>query len=45
MLVSRRARGRAFALVGGFNLLVARDVFERHLTRRLFTTTLPWSVG
>ena len=44
-LVSRRARGRAFALVGGFELLVARDVYERHLTKRLFTTTLPWSVG
>ncbi len=44
-LVSRRARGRAFTLVGGLELLVARDVSERHLTRRLFTTTLPWSVG
>ncbi len=43
--VSRRARGRAFTLVGGFKLLVARDVYERHLTGRLFTTTLPWSVG
>ncbi|MGA7712854.1 MAG: HAMP domain-containing sensor histidine kinase [Rhizomicrobium sp.] len=45
-LVVRRARGRAFSLVGGeFVLLVARDVNERDLTRRLFTTTLPWSVG
>ena len=45
-LVSRRARGKAFSLIGGeFGLLVARDVYERHLTRQLFTTTLPWSVG
>jgi len=44
--VTRRARGRAFSLVGGeFVLLVARDVNERDLTRRLFSTTLPWSVG
>ncbi|MGC9954166.1 MAG: HAMP domain-containing sensor histidine kinase [Rhizomicrobium sp.] len=43
-LVPRRARGMAFLLVGGFQLLVARDVDERDLTRRLFTTTLPWSV-
>jgi hypothetical protein len=44
-LVTRRARGKAFLLVGGFQLLVARDVDEREMTRRLFTTTLPWSVG
>ena len=44
--VSRRARGRIFSLVGGsFRLLVARDVYERHLTAQLFTTTLPWSLG
>ncbi len=43
--VMRRARGQAFLLIGGFQLLVARDVSERFLTRRLFTTTLPWSVG
>jgi len=44
--VTRRARGRAFSLVGGeVVLLVARDVNERDLTKRLFTTTLPWSVG
>ncbi|MGH6877015.1 MAG: sensor histidine kinase [Rhizomicrobium sp.] len=40
----RRARGRQFTLTGGFLLLVARDVAERHETERLFTTTLPWSV-
>ncbi len=40
----RRARGRAFALAGGFQLLVARDVHERHETSRLFSTTLPWSL-
>ncbi|MDE2182913.1 MAG: HAMP domain-containing histidine kinase [Alphaproteobacteria bacterium] len=44
-LVTRRARGEAVVLAGSFRLLVARDVYERHLTRRLFTTTLPWSVG
>ena len=41
----RRARGRAFALTGGFQLLVARDVHERYETVRLFTTTLPWTVA
>jgi signal transduction histidine kinase len=40
----RRARGRVFALTGGFQLLVARDVHERHETVRLFSTTLPWSL-
>ena len=44
-LVTRNARGMALLLVGGFELLVARDVAERDLTRRLLTTTLPWSVG
>jgi signal transduction histidine kinase len=43
--VMLRARGMAFVLVGGFELLVARDVDERNMTKRLFTTTLPWSVG
>lgn len=41
----RRARGRVFVLTGGFQLLVARDVHERYQTERLFTTTVPWSVG
>lgn len=41
----RQARGRAFALTGGFLLLVARDVHERRELERLFTTTLPWSVA
>ncbi len=40
----RRARGRLFQLAGGFELLVARDVHERHETSRLFSTTLPWSL-
>ena len=44
-LETRRARGRAFALMGGFQLLVARDIHERYETQRLLTTTLPWSVG
>ncbi|MEI9995663.1 MAG: HAMP domain-containing sensor histidine kinase [Rhizomicrobium sp.] len=44
-LETRKARGRAFLLPGGFNLLVAQDVHERYLTERLFTTTLPWTVG
>ena len=40
-----RARGRIFALAGGFQLLVARDVHERYETQRLFTVTLPWTVA
>ena len=44
-LETREARGRVFALPGGFFLLVAQDVHERYLTERLFTTTLPWTVG
>jgi hypothetical protein len=44
-LATRRARGMAMLLAGGFELLVARDVAERDLTRQLLTTTLPWSVG
>ena len=42
---TRRARGRVFPLAGGFYLLIAQDVHERYLTERLFTTTLPWTVG
>ncbi|HEX3810052.1 MAG TPA: HAMP domain-containing sensor histidine kinase [Rhizomicrobium sp.] len=41
----RRARGRSFALAGGFDLLVARDVHERYETEHLFSRTLPWSIG
>ncbi|HWA02634.1 MAG TPA: ATP-binding protein [Rhizomicrobium sp.] len=41
----RRARGRIFNLLGGFQLLVAQDVHERFLTEKLFSTTLPWTVG
>jgi signal transduction histidine kinase len=44
-LESRRARGRVFALAGDFVLLVAQDVHDRYLITRMFTTTLPWTVG
>ncbi|HVV29142.1 MAG TPA: HAMP domain-containing sensor histidine kinase [Rhizomicrobium sp.] len=44
-LEARRARGRVFALPGDFMLLVAQDVHDRYLTTRMFTTTLPWTVG
>lgn len=43
-LERHRARGKTFRLMGGFQLLVARDVHERYETERLFTTTLPWSL-
>jgi len=43
-LQRRRARGRLFQLMGGFELLVAQDVHERYLTEQLFSTTLPWTV-
>jgi signal transduction histidine kinase len=39
-----RARGRIADLTGGFDLLVARDVFERHETEKQFAASLPWSV-
>ena len=41
---ARRARGRVFAVPGGFALLVGQDVHDRYLTERMFTTTLPWTV-
>ncbi len=41
---ARRARGRVFAVPGGFALMVAQDVHDRYLTERMFTTTLPWTV-
>lgn len=41
----RRARGRTFPLMGGDTLLVAQDVHERYLMERLFTTTVPWTLG
>jgi len=44
-LQRRRARGRVFLLLGGFELLVAQDVHERFLTEKFFTTTLPWTIG
>ena len=40
----RRARGKLFDLAGGFQLLVARDVHERHETARFLGATLPWSL-
>src|SRR5215469_7859334 len=42
---TRRARGRLFTLAGNFDLLVAQDVHDRDLTQRMFTTTLPWTMG
>ena len=45
---TRRARGQLFPLqtpAGDFYLLVAEDVHDRDLTQRMFTTTLPWTVG
>ena len=44
-LESRRARGRVFPMAGDFMLLVAQDVHDRYTTERMFTTTLPWTVG
>ena len=44
-LEARRARGRVFPLPGDFMLLVAQDVHDRYTTERMFTTTLPWTVG
>ena len=43
---TRRARGRIlFTSVGNFDLLVAQDVHDRDITQRMFTTTLPWTMG
>ena len=44
-LQTSRARGRVFPLPGDFMLLVAQDVHDRIATERMFTTTLPWTVG
>ncbi|HVV66295.1 MAG TPA: HAMP domain-containing sensor histidine kinase [Rhizomicrobium sp.] len=41
----RRARGRIFHLLGGFDLLVAQDVHDRYLMEKFFSTTLPWTVA
>jgi len=43
--VTRTARGEAFTVPGGFILLVARDISDQQLSRKFFTTTIPWSVG
>jgi signal transduction histidine kinase len=45
---TRHARGQLFPIQtpgGDFYLLVAEDVHDRDLTQRMFTTTLPWTVG
>ena len=45
---TRRARGQLFPLQtvsGNFYLLVAQDVHDRDIIQRMFTTTLPWTVG
>src|SRR3984957_19501535 len=42
---TRRARGRLFTLTGNFDLLVAQDVHARAVTQRMFSTTLPWTMG
>ncbi|HEV7960553.1 MAG TPA: HAMP domain-containing sensor histidine kinase, partial [Rhizomicrobium sp.] len=42
---TRRARGRLFTLTGNFDLLVAQDVHDRDVTQRMFSTTLPWTMG
>ena len=42
---TRRARGRLFTLAGNFDLLVAQDVHDRDVTQRMFSTTLPWTMG
>ena len=36
---------RLFTLTGNYYLLVAQDVHDRDITQRMFTTTLPWTVG
>jgi signal transduction histidine kinase len=41
----RRARGRIFTLPSGDLLLVAQDVHDRDLMVRLFSTTVPWTLG
>src|SRR5262249_39671010 len=43
-LETHRARGRVIQVPGDFQLLVAQDVYDRYLTERMFTTTLPWTV-
>ena len=40
-----RARPASSRWPGDFELLVAQDVHDRDLTQRMFTTTLPWTVG
>jgi signal transduction histidine kinase len=43
---TRRARGQILRVEGdNFYLLVAEDVQDRENNQRLFTTTLPWTVG
>ena len=42
---THRARGRHFVLGGDFNLLVARDVEERHRVEEVLRATLIWAVA
>ena len=46
---TRRARGRVISVptmdADFFYLLVAEDTHDRDFTQRMFTTTLPWTVG
>jgi signal transduction histidine kinase len=39
-----RARGQVIQLSGDYELLVARDVYERYRTEHQVTKSLPWSV-
>ena len=39
-----RARGRIVPLTGDYELLVARDVFERYETEHQVAANLPWSI-
>jgi len=39
-----RARGLVVPLTGDYDLLVARDVFERYEAEHQFTANLPWSI-
>ena len=43
---TRRARGRVCARCRAISICWSpQDVHDRDLTERMFTTTLPWTVG
>jgi signal transduction histidine kinase len=43
---THRARGKLFAVLpSNYMLLVAQDLHDRDVIQRMFTTTLPWTVG